>query len=59
MEGKENRWNMALVVEEYSLKSLVLHQTVSQVSMFQSKFMDLSIFSFLDCLAMLRREWLL
>ena len=59
MEGKENRWNMALVVEEYSLKSLVLHQTVSQVSMFQSKFMDLSIFSFLDCLAMLSREWLL
>ena len=28
MEGKENRWDVALVVEEYSLKSLVLHQMV-------------------------------
>ena len=31
----------------------------SQVSMLQSKSTDLTIFSFLDCPAMLSREWLL
>ena len=35
--GLENRWDMALVVEEYSLKSLVLHQMVRKCQCFFEK----------------------